>query len=111
MWLSLVLIIWFVMEPYSSYSFQATGRFHFRDFTLQQRSALKSYERLLVRLGRLKNQKEFLIECRKEQVVPHSLNVRLMVVESPFPSAHKENLSDRILPSKRQVDHAFWCVR
>ena len=74
------------MEPDSSYSFQATGKFHFRE--------------VISSPWEVKKQKEFLIEYRKEQVVPHSLNVRSMVVESPFPSDHKEVLSDRILHSK-----------
>ena len=94
------------MVPYSYHPFQPTGRFHFRDFSLQQRLTLKSYEWILVRHRRLKNQKKILIESKKDKVSPYLLNVPLKFVESHFPSAHKEILSDRILYSKRKFEYA-----
>ena len=110
--LSFVSIIFSVLNPYSHQSFQATERFLFRVFTVQQRSALISYEMLLVCLGSLRNQKKILIECRKVQVDPNSFNVRFIIVnDSPLSFAHKKKLSDRILQSKRQVDHTYWCIR
>ena len=101
----------FAMEHNFSYNYHATERFSFSNFTAQQRSVLRNYENALVCLGRLKNQKEFLIECLREQVVPKSLCFEVSVSESPFHPVHREVLNDRIINSRRQVDYGYWRLR
>ena len=104
MWCTILFALLFVMEQHFSYNYLATERFSFNNFTAQQRSVLRNYENALCCLGRLKNQKEFLIECRREQVVPKSLCFEVNVSEYPFHPVHREVLNDRILNSRRQVD-------
>ena len=111
MWSFVLIFSCFAMETNFRFTNQTTGRIHFSNLSWRQRTALKNYECSLVHLGRLKNQREFLMECKKEQVVPKTLEVSLRNSESPFPATHREILADRILYSKRQVNHAFWCSR
>ena len=64
----------------------------------------RKYEKELNRLHRLKNQKHFLEECRKEQVLPKMYGFRRWTLQSdPFPLSHKIFLEERIDNTKNEI--------
>ena len=56
----------------------------------------KMYESSLVKVSKLKNHKEFMLQCIQEQVIPRNLDVGLVCDNSPFNLANKIKLQDRV---------------
>ena len=111
--LRLYLIIFSSIEKsFSLSNMYAVGQaFNFRHLSPESRYHYRKFEKSVVRLKRLKNQKTFLLGCRSEQVIPKSFEPKIMMDFQPFHPAKKLILEDRISNCKEQIESAAFNSR
>ena len=107
--LILLLLAIFVSEEIIPSTMYAVGQeFNFRDLSAESRYHYRKFERSVIQLRRLKNQKRFLLGCKKEQVTPKSIEPKIILDFQPFHPVKRLILEDRINNCKQQIESSAY---
>ena len=95
----------------SYYNNAADRQFYFSNLPRQAKYHYRHYEKALCQTKTIKLRRQFLRDCRAEQVLPHSLKVELKCDHTPFHQTKKLLLDDRIMALKFDLDSAYHKAR